>query len=341
MKKIVSVLFLSALLLILAACGGGESGGKESSDSDVVNLRLAGQSPDDHPSTQALYRFVDKVKERTSGRVNIKVYPANQLGDYTTVYEEISHGTIEMGLITMPEELNGQVTVAAAPYLVPDYADAVDIIGVGSYVHDVVKEANASLGIEFLGYYANGYGGLGTTKEIKNLTDPTVDKGLLLRSPSSSVYKFPMEDLGFRTTSIPFADLYTAMQTGASDGWSGGDVALNYTGFRDVLKHFYFTKDFFNADGFIINQNAFSKLTEEDQEIIKVLANEMFIESIDESKAGDAEFLVKLADYGINVVELSDADLSTLAETVRSKTWNRLEGEFGTDVVEELIRLYQ
>lgn len=341
MKRVVSAFFLTVLTVLLVACNSDDGDIQGSAASgEVINLRLAGQSPDDHPSTQALYGFVDKVKEQTDGRVNIKVYPANQLGDYTTVYEEITHGTIEMGLITLPGELDGKLTLSATPFLVEDYSKLDEVLGPESYVFNTVKDVNANLGVEFLGYFANGYGGLGTTKPVSNLLDAGKDKGILLRTPSSSVYKYPMEDLGFRTTSIPFADLYTALQTGAADGWSGGEVSLNYTGFRDVLKHFYFTKDFLNADGLLINQNALNKLTAEDQETLKKLSHDLFIESIEAAQENDENFLTELEDYGIEVTKVTEEEISTLANVARTTTWKRLEKEFGSDIVNELINLY-
>jgi len=343
MRKIVSVLLLTALMLVLAACGGSDKEGKNegSASGEVVKLRLAGQSPDDHPSTQALYRFVDKVKEQTDGRVEIKVYPANQLGDYTTVYQEVTHGTIEMALISFAGEMDPRLVLNATPYLIKDYAEIEDVLGTDSYIYQTIKDINTELGVEFLSYFSNGYGGLGVTKEIKNLTDPNTDKGLLLRTPASSTYKFIMEDLGFRTTTIPYADLYTAMQTGASDGWSGGEVSLNYTGFRDVIKHFYFTKDFMNSDALMINKNVFDKLTAKDQETLKKLSNDLFLESIEIAKTSDEEYLTKLEEYGINVIELSQEEIDTLAETARTKTWKRLESEFGEEITNKLIELYQ
>lgn len=345
MRKFVSAFILFSVMLVLAACGGNSDGATKatsgSSGGETINLRLAGQSPDDHPSTQALYKYAEKVKEQTEGRVNIKVYPANQLGDYTTVYEEITHGTIEMGLITLPGELDTKLTLSAMPYLVDDYSKLEEVLGQDSYVYNTVKEVNANLGVEFLSYYANGFGGLGTTKEVKNLLDPKGEKGVLLRTPAANVYKLGIEDMGFRTTSIPFADLYTALQTGSADGWSGGEVSLNYTGFRDVLKHFYFTKDFFNADGLMINQNAFNTLTEADQETVKKLSQELFKESIAAAQTNDESYLEDLKEYGVEVVELSDEEIQKLAENARSVTWPKLKADFGDEIINEMITRYE
>ena len=344
MRKFVSAFILFSLMFVLAACGGNSEGSTQttsgSAGGETVKLRLAGQSPDDHPSTQDLYKFAEQVKEKTEGRVEIKVYPANQLGDYTTVFEEITHGTVEMGLISFPGELDPRLTLNFMPYLVLDYDELEEKLGQDSYVFNTVKDVSAEVGVEFLGYYANGFGGLGTAKEIKNLFDREKDKGVLIRTPAANVFKLGIEDLGFRTTTIPFADLYTALQTGAADGWLGGEASLNYTGFRDAIKNFYATRDFLNADALLINQNVFNKLSEADQATIKELSNELFKKSVETAQQNDEGYMNDLKEYGIEVVELSDEELSQLAETVRTETWPKLKSEFGDEIVDEMIKRY-
>ena len=42
-----------------------------------------------------------EVSAKSNGRIDIKIFPANQLGDYTLVYEELIRGTIDMALISV------------------------------------------------------------------------------------------------------------------------------------------------------------------------------------------------------------------------------------------------
>src|SRR5690625_1113415 len=108
MKKYLSLMFL-LVVLVLAACGGNSSDSNDGGSTDggddgaasgeTVDIKIAGYQPDDHPSTQLLYKFAEQVEENTDGRIQMKVFPASQLGDYITIYKEIMEGTIEMGLI--------------------------------------------------------------------------------------------------------------------------------------------------------------------------------------------------------------------------------------------------
>ncbi|MCM3411844.1 TRAP transporter substrate-binding protein DctP [Metabacillus litoralis] len=332
-KKIFSLFTIFLALLLISACSASESGSES-----TIEIRLSGQSPDDHPSTQALYKFADTLKEKTDGRINVKVYPANQLGDYTTVYQEIGQGTIDMALVSLPGELDNRLRLNFLPYLIEDYEDIETAIGNDSYVFNHLQEVNNEQGVQFLGFHANGFGGVGTTKEVTNLLDIGENKDLLLRVPPDDVFKLPMDDIGFQTVTIPFADLYTSLQTGAADGWAGGEASLNYLGYRDVIKYFYQTHDFFNADAFIVNKKLFDNLNEEDRKLIQELSDEMMAESIETAEKYDKEYTDKLEEEGITVVEFSDEEIQKLADHVRENTWPRLKETLGEEAIEELLK---
>lgn len=341
-KKMLGLLSIVFALLLVAACGSNDSvdsnkgGDKESASKE---LRIAGQSPDDHPSTQALYKFAEQIEETTDGSLSAKVFPANQLGDYTTVYKEISQGTIDMALISLPGELDDRLRLNFVPYLVEGYFTNIeDVIGYDSFIFDTLQEVNNEQDVQLLGFHANGFGGIGSTKEIPNLLDFGADKDMLLRVPADDVFKQPMVDIGFRTVTIPFADLYTSLQTGAADGWSGGEPSLNYLGYRDVIKYFYQTNDFFNADAFVINKDLFDGMTDEEREAVETLAQEMLRKSLETAENDDKEFREKLAEEGIEVIEYTEEELSELAAKVKNTTWPQLKQTIGEEIMNELMK---
>ncbi len=339
-KMIVSIISVFILLLVTVGCSSesaGSADGKTETE-DTFSFRIAGQSPDDHPSTQALYTFAEQVKEKTDGRIQMRIFPANQLGDYTTVYEELVRGTIEMALISTPSNLDSRLELLYMPYIAKGYNDIVDTHGTDSYVFEVMRELNEELGVQFLGFHANGFGGLGTTKEITNLLELGVDKDLLLRVPPMDIFRQPMVDIGFRTVTIPYADLYTALQTGSADGWSGGEASLNYLGFRDVIKYYYQTNDFVNVDSLLMNKELFEKLNDEDRLIIEDLANELMLKSFEIAEGDDEKYRKLMEERGIEVVDLSEEEISKIAEHVRENTWPNLRGRLGDKIIDELLK---
>ena len=53
---------------------------------DKVKLKIAGQHPADHDATQALKRIKEQLDKKSGGRIELRIYPTGQLGDYTQVY---------------------------------------------------------------------------------------------------------------------------------------------------------------------------------------------------------------------------------------------------------------
>ncbi|MCP8616339.1 TRAP transporter substrate-binding protein DctP [Salirhabdus salicampi] len=342
-KNIFSTLLIVVMMFTLAGCNtadetGNNANGSGKNNSDTINIKLAGQSPEDHPSTQALYDFAEKVNEKTDGRVKIKVYPANQLGDYTTVFEEVGRGTIEMALIGLPGNQDKRLELIFTPYMVSSYEGIEERYGPDSYVFNKIQEITDELGVKLLAFHANGFGGVGTSKEINNLLDLGSDKDILLRTAPLDVFQQPMKDIGFRTVTIPFADLYTALQTGSADGWAGGEPSLNYFGFRDVINYFYQTNDFFNADSFLINSEVYESFSEEDRLVINEAATELMNNSFETAKNYDEKYRNLLEEKGIEVIEFSEEELDQIAEFVRENTWPKLEDSLGDGIIDSLTK---
>lgn len=331
------VLILLVVVLIITGCNSPNDANNKNGDSnDVKNIRIAGQSPEDHPSTLALYDFAEEVEEETDGRVSVDVYPANQLGDYTTVFEELGSGTIEMALIGIPGDLDKRLELIFTPYMVTTYEGIEEHYDQDSFVFNKLQEITNELGIQLLGFHANGFGGIGTVKSVDNLLDLGDDKDLLLRTAPMDVYQEPMKDIGFRTVTIPFADLYTALQTGAADGWSGGEPSLNYFGYRDVINHFYQTNDFFNADSLLINKDLYDQLDEDDVLVIDQAAEKLMENSFQTAEEYDAEYRDLMEEEGIEVVTFTDEELEKIAEFIREATWPKIDESLGDNIISEL-----
>ena len=110
-RMVTFVLSLVFIVALCAACSGGSAGdaqpdnnggaqtspGSDSNaNANAVTFRLSTAMAVDDPVTLAANAFAEKVAEKTEGRVVIDVYPANQLGDYLSVFDEIMRGTIDM-----------------------------------------------------------------------------------------------------------------------------------------------------------------------------------------------------------------------------------------------------
>ena len=313
----------------------GTIGNTVLAQSELV-IKVAGISPIEYRSTQGLYRIAEHVEEATEGRIKMDVFPMNQLGDYTQVFQEIQRGTIEMGLIFIPSEYDVMLEIGSLPFLADNYDDMRDQLSPGSYVYSLIDEAIGNLGIKLLRINGEGFIGIGSAKKPENYADPKADKDTLIRIAPLTVYRETAQDMGYRTTSIPYADTYSAIQTGVCDGWIGGSSEINYQVFKDVINYYIPYNCLFDQTAFLINQELWDSLSADEQKIIHDAVDIEADLSFKDWQAIDEENMELMADYGIEVLEFTAEEREALAEHIRNTTWPKLEDKFGKDILDKV-----
>ncbi|WP_240374024.1 TRAP transporter substrate-binding protein DctP [Bacillus piscicola] len=335
-------------IFVLAACGGGNTGEKEEATAETASdteetftFKVAGQYPEDHPNTQALKKFKETVEQESNGAITLDLYPAAQLGDYTLVYEEIMRGTIDMGLISIPTDFDERLAINWVNYLAESYDVARDVYAPDSFFYQTNEKLNEEAGVKYLGFHVEGFGGIGAMEALEKPTEPGVDKGIQLRVPPIEMYKVTAEDLGFRTVSIPYAELYQAMQTGVADGWAGGPPVANYHDVGDLITHYYQYNDFFEMVPMLMNMDKWESIGEENQQIIQDAAQTMMEESFNIAEENDQIYRDKMAENDIEIITFSDEELKKLADYTRETTWPKLKETLGDDIYNGLTEEYQ
>lgn len=335
-KKYIKFTLISVLTLFIVSGWGNKEQTAEAQAKKKMVLRMGGAHPVDSFATKASESFCKKIKERTNGRIEIQFYPAQQLGDYTQMYEELIRGSIDIGHIYVPDQYDTRLSVNYLPYLGSTYTEVKKVFSSGSYLSNKIAEIHETKRVKFLGFYGEGFTGVATSKEITEPTNYSVDKGLLVRVPPLAGFKFAAEDMGFRTTTIPFAETYTALQTGVADGWVGGSPMLQYLWFRDVIKYFYLYNDHFDTSSMLISSKCWKSLSPEDQIIIKQAAEEECAESFDLAKANNEKYIKLLKEMGIKIIDFNPNEKNSILQHCREVTWDRLKEKYTEEIIEAL-----
>lgn len=301
-----------------------------------ITLKVAGISAPEYRGTKSLYTIKEVVEKETEGRIVLDIFPASQLGDYTQVFEEIRRGTIEMGLIFLPSQFDLMLEVGSLPFLAETGEGMQEQLSPGSVVYDIIEKSLDKLGVNLLRIYGDGFVGVGLAKEPTNVLKAGMPKDAMIRVAPLAVYKETAEDLGFRTTSIPYADTYSAIQTGVCDGWIGGSSQINYLSFRDVIKFYVPYNCLFDQTAYIVGKKVWDQISEADQKVILKAVNEQADKSFADSKAEDVEFQQKLADFGVKIIPIPDKEMAEIAETIRNTTWAKLEKTYGKETLEKI-----
>lgn len=282
--------------------------------------------------------LVEKVKEESGGRIVIDVFPASQLGDYTVVQERVSMGAIEMQLACLGTTVSKALNLPAAPYLATNYEEAEKLFSPGGAVFDVVGEILAdNENIHLISGWPVYFGGIGLLGSAPSPGDPTVQKNIKIRVPPIKSFELTAEALGYMATPIPWAEVFTAMQTGIVNGVIGGGAEGYYSNFRDLLKEYHAVNDHFEMWWWYINKDLWNKLSKEDQELLTKLGRELEAKRWKEAPDAEKANEKRLADAGIKIIHFSQEELDAMAKRAKEIVWPGIKGDIGEDVFERVI----
>lgn len=326
-SKIKSIVCITLVSLFLA-CGNVAFAAPE------MVLKFAGQSAADHPATKLMNEIAKEIAEKTDGRIEVKVYPASQLGDYQLVYEEQIRGTIDMSCISVPSQFDPRMELIYINGFAGDYEDLKTVFAQNGWMFNKMNEFNERLGVKLLGFFVEGMIGTGTTKPAIEPLNPAVNKGVLIRVPGMDVYKLAAEAMGYNSVGIPYADVYQAIQTGVANGVNGYPVASAYTTLGDVLKYWYMTNYSVEVLNLMISGKTWEKIKPADQKVIEEILAKATIDSINNAKELDAHHMELMRKKGIEVFTYTKEELAPIMKACAS-TWPQLEKNMTKELMDE------
>lgn len=175
--------------------------------------------------------FADLVRDRSNGKINIKVYPAGQLfaGKQTSEFNMVRNGAIDFALAST---INWSPTIkelnlTALPFLLaaqPDRYKAMDAIMAGKS-GDMMVKAIEDKGVKIIGWAENGFRELTTNKgPIKSPADL---KGMKIRVVGSPIFIETFRELGANPVNMNWSEATTGFQQGVVDGQENPTNSIN------------------------------------------------------------------------------------------------------------------
>ena len=281
--------------------------------------------------------WADLVKERTQGRINIKLYPGTSLiqGDQTREFSALRQGVIDMAVgstINWSPQVK-QLNLFSLPFLMPDYAaiDALTQGEVGKQMFSILDKA----GVVPLAWGENGYRELTNSKHV--VKTPADLKGLKIRVVGSPLFLETFTALGANPTQMSWADAQPALASGAVDGQENPMSIFTAAKLQNVGQK-YLTMWGYIADPlvFVVNKQVWESWTPADRELVRQAAIEAGKEQIGIARKGMIEpgqpLLKDIAALGVTVTHLSPAERDAFVKATRP-TYDKWKSTVGTDLV--------
>ena len=266
--------------------------------------------------------WANKVRERTNGRINIKLYPGVSLiqGDQTREFSALRQGVIDMAVgstINWSPQVK-QLNLFSMPFLMPDYA-AIDALTQGEVGKDIFSTVDKA-GVVPLAWGENGYREVTNSKRA--IKSPDDLKGMKIRVVGSPLFADMFTAFGANPTQMSWADAQPALASGAVDGQENPLFLFTVLKMHTVGQKFVTTWGYV-ADPliFVVNKDIWASWTPADQAIVKQAAMDAGKQNIALARKGlveaDKPLLKDIAAMGVTVTQLSPAEREVFVKATR------------------------
>jgi tripartite ATP-independent transporter DctP family solute receptor len=279
------------------------------------------------------------VRERTDGRINIKIYPGTSLvqGDQTREFTAIRQGLIDMAIgstINWSPQVK-QLNLFSLPFLMPDYA-AIDALIHGEVGKTLFKDIEKA-GVVPLAWGENGYRQISNSK--RDIKSPADLKGMKLRVVGSPLYIDTLTALGANPTQMSWADAQTALATGAVDGQENPLSIYAGAKLYDVAqKHLTLWNYVADPLVFVVNKQVWESWTEADRKIVREAAIEAGKQEIVIARKGvtpeDPSMLKDIEGHGVTVTSLTPAQHDAFVAATKP-VFEKWKKTIGADLVDQ------
>ena len=331
MKKISRRSFLaaagvSAAALALTACGGsGNSTAASTATSAAASTAPAGDAaaaasdpkvtlvyaevnPLDTIVGQTGSHFKEKVEELTGGSVVVDVQASGVLGSENDVLDAILGGSTSIDIsrisaFALTSYGCNKSKLLSIPFTFENRAHFWNFANSDLAPEFLNEPQELGLPVRGIFYGEEGFRHFFTVKPVAGIED---FKGLKLRVSNDPVMNGMVEGLGANPTVVSFGELYSALQTGVVDGAEQPIANYKSNAFPEVANNLILDGHTLGAVQAVITDNAWGKLTANQQAAVMAAAADTQKFNADLSETAENKVLEELRSSGCNVVDVDD-----------------------------------
>jgi TRAP-type transport system periplasmic protein len=279
MKKFKLGLMLILLLVFMAACGSqetqGDNGSSESKSDkkEVITLKAGGVSSPKAPTSKAIEKFAELVKEKTNGEVVVDFYPAEQLGDGNTQVDNLRSGLQDIFASDVGyfAGLQKDFNILGMPYLFKDHDQFKSFLQ-SPVFKDMEEKLLETNEIRVL---ANNWARLPRIMiSTKPVETPDDVKGMKVRVPDIPIFIKHVERLDASPTPVAWGEVYMGLQQGVIQAENPTKDTIFSSKFYEVAPYIIELEHTFTTNLAAISEKAYQKLSPEQQKAITEAAVE-------------------------------------------------------------------
>jgi tripartite ATP-independent transporter DctP family solute receptor len=278
--------------------------------------------------TTSLHIVADKfrslVGSRTSGAVEVRIFPSNTLGQERETVQQLQEGLVDFMLsgTAIWGSVAPRLQVMDFPFLWRDW----------DHVHRLV---DGRLGQEAADYlegairtrplaWADSFGFRHVVTRSRDITEPGQLAGLKIRTIQSAIYVKAVELMGASPTPMAFGEVYTSMQTGVVDGYEHDANTTVHQHFYEVARYMARTGHIAGVLGLFASARTLARLPADIRAVVGQSALDAAAHQRVMGPQEDAKALDELRGFGMTIREFDRGSFRPAAERLWSSEAERL-----------------
>jgi len=291
-------------------------------------LKYGNNLPLSHPLNIRAHEAAERVAKETNGRVEIKIFPNNQLGGDTDMLSQVRNGGITFFTPSalVIATLVPVAAINAVGFAFADYDQVWKAMDgkLGAHVREAISKVNL---FAFEKMWDNGFRQMTTSgKPIEQAKDMA---GLKIRVPVSPLSISMFKALDAAPASLQFSEVYSALQTKVVDAQENPLPIIQVAKLYEVQKFCSLTNHIWDGYWFIANGRAWEALPADLKTIVARAINEAGLQQRDDIKKLNESVVGDLQAKGLTINRPT-------AETFRAKLresgfYGEWKGRFGPE----------
>ncbi|WP_342560288.1 DctP family TRAP transporter solute-binding subunit [Psychrobacillus sp. FSL W7-1457] len=336
MKKFALSLFVLISVIFLVACQGDDEkipvSGEASDGVQEMKIKFAHVVAENTPKHKGALKMKEYIEKESGGKIEVEIYPNSSLFGDQDEYQNLVANNIQFIAPDLTKFVgnNPQFNVPALPFMFDDDDEAIAF-----WDGEKGKEVLASLkndGVIGLSMWPNG--GKHLTNGKRSISSPEDLKGLKFRTQGGQVLESIYHALGAGSESIPFGELYTALDQGVVDGQENTFSNIESKKFDEVQKYMTVMNHTRVDYAVFTNTKFWDSMNEATKKIVEdgLAAGTEVARA--EAKSLNEKALETIKERGnVEIVELTPEQVEEFRK-VLEPIYKEYEEEIGADVIE-------
>ncbi|CDF78697.1 TRAP-type C4-dicarboxylate transport system, per iplasmic component [Formosa agariphila KMM 3901] len=279
------------LTIFLVGCG-------QISDTRVI--KLAHGLDIKHSVHLAMLKMGEDLKEISGGKMELEIYPNQQLGTERECLELIQIGSLDMTKVSsgVMENFSPEMKVFGLPFLFRDRDHIFNVLD--GPIGKQLLDGGTQYWLKGLGYYDAGSRSFYT--KDNPIESPEDLAGLKIRVMESVTAIEMVKSLGGSPTPISWGELYTSLQQGVVDGAENNPPSFYLSRHYEVCKYYALDEHTSLPDVIVVGTHLWDRLSEEEREWMQAAVNRSVVYQRKLWAEAEAEALEEVQKAGVKII---------------------------------------